>query len=113
MVIILSPLNPLEEEQVIFTYSVICDSTNLYLAPSHGFQGLGFFVISLYHSLFNSCSVLPYCATLVVSSPLAAFAIVAGCFSHDLSQLYFVGYLLVLTFSKSASASYMISNLPE
>ncbi|KAM6499563.1 hypothetical protein JOM56_005071 [Amanita muscaria] len=74
---------------------------------SRGFQGLGFFwlVLVLYGI---TAALFAYCATLVVSSPLAAFAIVAG-YQIIMFLLYFAGYLLVLTFAKTASASSMIS----
>jgi ATP-binding cassette subfamily A (ABC1) protein 3 len=68
-------------------------------------------------------ALFAYCVSLMVKSPLAAFAAVAGYqivmsivslyslpwYSTDLSKLYLAGYLLILTYAKTSSAASIIT----
>ncbi|PFH49786.1 hypothetical protein AMATHDRAFT_4551 [Amanita thiersii Skay4041] len=76
-------------------------------AVTNQFHGLGFFWLILV--LYGITGALfAYCVSLVVASPLAAFATVAG-YQIIMFVLYLAGYLLVLTYGKTTQANNMIS----
>ncbi|KAF8640810.1 hypothetical protein AX17_000459 [Amanita inopinata Kibby_2008] len=76
-------------------------------AVTNQFRGLGFFWLILV--LYGIAGALfAYCVSLLVSSPLAAFAVVAG-YQIIIFLLYLAGYLLVLTYGKTTQADRMIS----
>ncbi|TFK69897.1 P-loop containing nucleoside triphosphate hydrolase protein [Pluteus cervinus] len=73
------------------------------------FNGLGFFwlVMVLYGI---TAALFAYCASLIASSPLAAFAIVAA-YQSVVFILYITTYLLVLTYAKTSDASSLVTTL--
>ncbi|KAF8215745.1 hypothetical protein K438DRAFT_1901600 [Mycena galopus ATCC 62051] len=79
----------------------------IFAAVSNQFHGLGFFwlVIVLYGI---AGTLFAYCASLIVTSPLAAFAAVAG-YQIVMFLLYIAGYLLVLTYAKTSDANRLIT----
>ncbi|KAJ3739785.1 hypothetical protein DFH05DRAFT_1530053 [Lentinula detonsa] len=79
----------------------------VFAAVSNQFHGLGLFWVVLV--LYGIASTLfAYCMSLVVSSPLAAFAAVAG-YQVIMFLLYLAGYLLTLTYAKTSSANKIIT----
>ncbi|KAI0778957.1 P-loop containing nucleoside triphosphate hydrolase protein [Trametes elegans] len=69
---------------------------------SNQFHGLGFFWVVLV--LYGIVGALySYCVSLVVSSPLAAFALSAG-YQVIMFVLYLAAYLLTLTYAKTSDA---------
>ncbi|THH01206.1 hypothetical protein EW026_g1452 [Hermanssonia centrifuga] len=82
----------------------------VFAVASNQFHGLGLFWLVLV--LYGMVGALfSYCISLVVSSPLAAFAASAG-YQVIMFVLYIADYLLILTYAKSASAdNYTLSIL--
>ncbi|KIK71569.1 hypothetical protein GYMLUDRAFT_33772 [Collybiopsis luxurians FD-317 M1] len=79
----------------------------IFAAVSNQFHGLGLFWVVLV--LYGIASTLfAYCMSLVVSTPLAAFAAVAG-YQVIMFVLYTAGYLLTLTYAKTSSANGIIT----
>ncbi|KAJ3806238.1 hypothetical protein F5876DRAFT_91149 [Lentinula aff. lateritia] len=79
----------------------------IFAAVSNQFHGLGLFWVVLI--LYGIASTLfAYCMSLLVSSPLAAFAAVAG-YQVIMFVLYLAGYLLTLTYAKTSSANTIIT----
>ncbi|KAF9067262.1 P-loop containing nucleoside triphosphate hydrolase protein [Rhodocollybia butyracea] len=79
----------------------------VFAAVSNQFHGLGSFWVVL--MLYGITSTLfAYCMSLLVASPLAAFAAVAG-YQVIMFVLYLAGYLLTLTYAKTTSASMIIT----
>ncbi|KAI0673936.1 P-loop containing nucleoside triphosphate hydrolase protein [Trametes maxima] len=74
----------------------------VFAAASNQFNGLGFFwvVLVLYGIV---CALFSYCVSLVVASPLAAFAMSAG-YQVVMFVLYLAAYLLTLTYAKTSEA---------
>ncbi|KAG2022539.1 multidrug resistance protein 1 [Coprinopsis cinerea AmutBmut pab1-1] len=93
------------------TINVVILSTIIVIAfaaaSPDNFHGLGFlwFVMVLYGI---TAALFSYCASLWMSSPLAAFAAVAG-YQFVVFVLYLCGYLLVLTYGETSSASKVIT----
>ncbi|GLB43544.1 putative ABC-2 family transporter protein [Lyophyllum shimeji] len=79
----------------------------VFATASNQFQGLGFlwFVMVLYGI---TGALFAYCVSLLVASPLAAFATVAG-YQVIMFVLYLSGYLLTLTYGKTSAAPRMIT----
>ncbi|RDB29443.1 ABC transporter A family member 2 [Hypsizygus marmoreus] len=79
----------------------------VFAAASNQFSGLGFFwlVLVLYGI---TGALLSYCASLMVASPLAAFATVAG-YQVIMFILYLSGYLLTFTYGKTSAAPNIIT----
>ncbi|KAI0789486.1 P-loop containing nucleoside triphosphate hydrolase protein [Abortiporus biennis] len=76
----------------------------IFAGASNHFSGLGFFwVVLVLHGIVGA--LFAYCISLVVSSPLAAFAAYAG-YGIIMFVLYFAGYLLVLTYAKTSDAGH-------
>ncbi|KAJ3722293.1 P-loop containing nucleoside triphosphate hydrolase protein [Lentinula raphanica] len=79
----------------------------IFAAVSNQFHGLGLFWVVLV--LYGIAGTLfAYCMSLVVSSPLAAFAAVAG-YQVIMFVLYLAGYLLTLTYAKTSNANKIIT----
>ncbi|KAF8204239.1 hypothetical protein K438DRAFT_1757492 [Mycena galopus ATCC 62051] len=79
----------------------------IFAAVSNQFHGLGFFWLVMV--LYGIAGTLfAYCASLLVTSPLAAFAAVAG-YQIAMFLLYIAGYLLVLTYAKTSDANRLIT----
>ncbi|KAJ7447207.1 hypothetical protein FB451DRAFT_1343436 [Mycena latifolia] len=91
----------------IFTLIMATIVIIIFAAVSNQFHGLGFFwlVIVLYGI---AGTLFAYCVSLVVVSPLAAFAAVAG-YQIVMFLLYIAGYLLVLTYAKTSDANRLIT----
>ncbi|KAF8204260.1 hypothetical protein K438DRAFT_1670421 [Mycena galopus ATCC 62051] len=79
----------------------------IFAAVSNQFHGLGFFWLVMV--LYGIAGTLfAYCASLIVTSPLAAFAAVAG-YQIVMFLLYIAGYFLVLTYAKTSDANRLIT----
>ncbi|KAK7049037.1 hypothetical protein R3P38DRAFT_3307634 [Favolaschia claudopus] len=91
----------------IFTVIMATIVIIVFAAASNQFHGLGFFwlVIVLYAI---AGTLFAYMVSLIVSSPLAAFAAVAG-YQIIMFVLYIAGYLLTLTYAKSSDADRLIT----
>ncbi|KAF4612016.1 hypothetical protein D9613_004324 [Agrocybe pediades] len=92
------------------TISVVILSTIIvivFAAASNQFHGLGFlwFIMVIYGI---TAALFSYCISLMVSSPLAAFAAVAG-YQFIMFILYLSSYLLVLTYGKVTEATRLIT----
>ncbi|TFK69908.1 P-loop containing nucleoside triphosphate hydrolase protein [Pluteus cervinus] len=73
------------------------------------FHGLGFFwLVMVLYGITGA--LFAYCASLITTSPLAAFAIVAA-YQWIMFILYIAAYLLVLTYAKTSDASSLITTL--
>ncbi|KIM45099.1 hypothetical protein M413DRAFT_65825 [Hebeloma cylindrosporum] len=74
---------------------------------SNQFHGLGFFwfILVLYGI---TAALFSYCVSLIVKSPLAAFATVAG-YQFLIFILYLSSYLLVLTYAKVTESARLIT----
>ncbi|KAF9011286.1 hypothetical protein BDQ17DRAFT_1298756 [Cyathus striatus] len=92
------------------TISVVILSTIIiivFAAASNQFHGLGlFWVVMVLYGIAGA--LFSYCVSLIVASPLAAFAAVAG-YQVVMFILYLAGYLLVLTYGKTSQANQMIT----
>ncbi|KAF5385138.1 hypothetical protein D9615_001087 [Tricholomella constricta] len=79
----------------------------VFATASNQFQGLGFlwFCMVLYGI---TGALFSYCVSLMVASPLAAFATVAG-YQIVMFILYLSGYLLTLTYGKTSAAPHIIT----
>ncbi|KAI0370085.1 P-loop containing nucleoside triphosphate hydrolase protein [Pilatotrama ljubarskyi] len=74
----------------------------VFAVASNQFNGLGFFWVVLF--LYGIVGALfSYCVSLVVASPLAAFALAAG-YQVIMFVLYLAAYLLTLTYAKTSDA---------
>nr|VWP02214.1 Beta-galactosidase [Ganoderma boninense] len=74
----------------------------VFAAASNQFHGLGFFWVVLV--LYGVVGALfSYCVSLIVASPLAAFALSAG-YQVIMFVLYLAAYLLTLTYAKTSDA---------
>ncbi|KAI0076833.1 P-loop containing nucleoside triphosphate hydrolase protein [Panus rudis PR-1116 ss-1] len=74
----------------------------IFAAVSNQFHGLGFFwVVLVLYGIVGA--LFSYCVSLVVASPLAAFAATAG-YQIIMFVLYLAAYLLVLTYAKTSEA---------
>ncbi|KAI0756145.1 P-loop containing nucleoside triphosphate hydrolase protein [Daedaleopsis nitida] len=74
----------------------------IFAAASNQFTGLGFFwVVLVLYGIVGA--LFSYCVSLVVTSPLAAFAMAAG-YQVVMFILYLAGYLLTLTYAKTSDA---------
>ncbi|KAK7063610.1 hypothetical protein R3P38DRAFT_2492098 [Favolaschia claudopus] len=91
----------------IFTVIMATIVIIVFAAASNQFHGLGFFwlVIVLYGI---AGALFAYMVSLIVSSPLAAFAAVAG-YQIIMFVLYIAGYLLTLTYAKTSDADRLIT----
>ncbi|KAJ7360966.1 hypothetical protein DFH08DRAFT_1074070 [Mycena albidolilacea] len=91
----------------IFTVIMSTVVIIVFAAVSNQFHGLGFFWLVMV--LYGIAGTLfAYCASLLVTSPLAAFAAVAG-YQIVMFLLYIAGYLLVLTYAKTSDANRLIT----
>ncbi|KAF7290457.1 hypothetical protein MKEN_01500200 [Mycena kentingensis (nom. inval.)] len=91
----------------IFTLIMSTVVTIIFAAVSNQFHGLGFFWLCMV--LYGIAGTLfAYCCSLLVVSPLAAFATVAG-YQIVMFVLYLAGYLLVLTYAKTSDADRLIT----
>ncbi|KIM38139.1 hypothetical protein M413DRAFT_420628 [Hebeloma cylindrosporum] len=79
----------------------------IFATVAHQFYGLGFLwlVLVLYGV---SAALFAYCLSLMVSSPLAAFAIVAG-YQFIIFVLYVSAYLFIFTFGPADKSSHSIT----
>ncbi|OJT08332.1 ABC transporter A family member 3 [Trametes pubescens] len=74
----------------------------VFAAASNQFSGLGFFwVVLVLYGIVGS--LFAYCVSLMVASPLAAFAMAAG-YQVIMFVLYLAAYLLTLTYAKTSQA---------
>ncbi|OBZ68485.1 ABC transporter A family member 2 [Grifola frondosa] len=74
----------------------------VFAAASSQFQGLGFFwLVLLLYGIVGA--LFSYCVSLIVTSPLAAFALSAG-YQVIMFILYLAAYLLTLTYAKTSEA---------
>ncbi|KAI0327677.1 P-loop containing nucleoside triphosphate hydrolase protein [Cubamyces sp. BRFM 1775] len=74
----------------------------IFAAATNQFHGLGFFwVVLVLYGIVGA--LFSYCVSLVVASPLAAFALSAG-YQVIMFVLYLAAYLLVLTYAKTSDA---------
>lgn len=81
----------------------------VFAAVSNLFNGLGYLWLVMF--LYGIVGVLlAYCGALLTSSPLAAFAAVAG-YQVIIFILYLAGYLLTLTYSATSEADNIITTL--
>ncbi|KAK0481451.1 hypothetical protein IW261DRAFT_1075379 [Armillaria novae-zelandiae] len=79
----------------------------VFAAASNQFHGLG--LLFLVMVLYGIASTLfAYCVSLVVSTPLAAFAAVTA-YEIVMFVLYLAGYLLTLTYAKTSEANDIIT----
>ncbi|KAJ7083357.1 hypothetical protein B0H15DRAFT_911901 [Mycena belliarum] len=91
----------------MFTLIMATTVTIIFGRASDQFHGLGFFWLVM--MLYGIAGTLfSYCVSLVVVSPLAAFAAVAG-YQIVMFLLYLAGYLLVLTYAKISDANSFIT----
>ncbi|KAJ7083365.1 hypothetical protein B0H15DRAFT_785012 [Mycena belliarum] len=91
----------------IFTVIMATIVAIIFGTVSNQFHGLGFFWLVMV--LYGIAGTLfSYCVSLVVVSPLAAFAAVAG-YQIVMFLLYLASYLLVLTYAKTSDASRFIT----
>ncbi|KAJ7077598.1 hypothetical protein C8R43DRAFT_1178602, partial [Mycena crocata] len=91
----------------VFTVIMATIVVIVFAAASNQFHGLGFFwLIMVLYGITGT--LFAYCASLVVVSPLAAFATVAG-YQIVMFLLYIAGYLLVLTYAKTSDANQLIT----
>ncbi|KAF7302390.1 hypothetical protein HMN09_00872700 [Mycena chlorophos] len=91
----------------IFTVIMSTIVIIIFAAASNQFHGLGFFWLCMV--LYGITGTLfAYCCSLIVVSPLAAFAAVAG-YQIVMFVLYLAGYLLVLTYAKTSQANQFIT----
>ncbi|KAF7347231.1 hypothetical protein MVEN_01478000 [Mycena venus] len=91
----------------IFTIIMSTIVIIIFAAASNQFHGLGFFWLVMV--LYGIAGTLfAYCVSLLVTSPLAAFAAVAG-YQIVMFLLYIAGYLLVLTYAKTSDANRLIT----
>ncbi|KAJ7083358.1 hypothetical protein B0H15DRAFT_422992 [Mycena belliarum] len=91
----------------IFTVIMATIVIIIFATASNQFHGLGFFWLVMV--LYGIAGTLfAYCVSLVVVSPLAAFAAVAG-YQIVMFLLYLAGYLLVLTYAKTSDANRFIT----
>ncbi|EDR15973.1 uncharacterized protein LACBIDRAFT_187302 [Laccaria bicolor S238N-H82] len=92
------------------TVTVVILSTIIiivFATASNQFHGLGLFWVVLV--LYGIAGALfSYCVSLMVASPLAAFATVAG-YQFIMFILYTAAYLLVLTYGKTSEANWLIN----
>ncbi|KDR85831.1 hypothetical protein GALMADRAFT_234928 [Galerina marginata CBS 339.88] len=81
--------------------------TIVFAVASNQFHGLGFlwFIMVLYGL---TAALFSYCVSLMVASPLAAFATVAG-YQFVIFILYIASYLLVLTYGKVTESAHLIT----
>ncbi|KIY73327.1 P-loop containing nucleoside triphosphate hydrolase protein [Cylindrobasidium torrendii FP15055 ss-10] len=78
-------------------------------AASNQFHALGFFwLVMVLYGLAGT--LLAYCISLFVSSPLAAFAAAAG-YQVIMFVLYLAGYLLTYTYAKTSAADRIITTI--
>lgn len=87
-------------------FSVISASIIIivFAAASNQFTGLGFFwVVLVLYGIVGA--LFSYCVSLVVTSPLAAFAASAG-YQVIMYILYLAAFLLTLTYAKTAADNY-------
>ncbi|KAJ3534775.1 hypothetical protein NM688_g7082 [Phlebia brevispora] len=76
----------------------------IFAAVSNQFHGLGlFWLVLVFYGIASA--LFSYCVSLVVSSPLAAFAASAG-YQVVMFVLYTADYLLILTYAKSTMADH-------
>lgn len=81
----------------------------VFAVASNQFAGLGYLWLVLF--LYGIAGVLlAYCGALITSSPLAAFAAVAG-YQVIIFVLYLAGYLLTLTYAKTSDADRIITTI--
>ncbi|KAL0575023.1 hypothetical protein V5O48_006952 [Marasmius crinis-equi] len=74
----------------------------IFATASNQFHGAGlFWLVMLLYGIAGT--LFAYCVSLVVSSPLAAFATVAG-YQVVIFVLYLASYLLTLTYAKTSAA---------
>ncbi|KAG7099993.1 hypothetical protein E1B28_001784 [Marasmius oreades] len=74
----------------------------VFATASNQFHGPGFFwLVMLLYGIAGT--LFAYCLSLMVSSPLAAFAVVAG-YQIVIFLLYIASYLLILTYAKTSEA---------
>lgn len=79
----------------------------VFATASNKFHGLGFFWVVLV--LYGITGALfAYCVSLIMTSPLASFAAVAG-YQIVMFILYLAGYLLTLTYGKTSAAPSIIT----
>ncbi|KAF7307603.1 hypothetical protein MIND_00555500 [Mycena indigotica] len=91
----------------IFTVIMSTIVIIIFAAVSNQFHGLGFFWLVMV--LYGIAGTLfAYCCSLIVVSPLAAFATVAG-YQIVMFVLYLAGYLLTLTYAKTSDANHIIT----
>ncbi|KAJ6520555.1 hypothetical protein C8R45DRAFT_1121130 [Mycena sanguinolenta] len=91
----------------IFTIIMSTIVIIIFATVSNQFHGLGFFWLVMV--LYGIAGTLfAYCVSVVVTSPLAAFAAVAG-YQIVMFLLYLAGYLLVLTYAKTSDANRLIT----
>ncbi|KAI3622160.1 nod factor export atp-binding protein i [Moniliophthora roreri] len=94
-----------------FIFSVISATIIIiiFASVSNQFHGPGFFwFIMVLYGIAGT--LFAYCMSLVVSSPLAAFAAVAG-YQIIIFVLYLAGYLLTLTYAKTSEAGGIITTI--
>ncbi|TRM70462.1 P-loop containing nucleoside triphosphate hydrolase protein [Schizophyllum amplum] len=71
------------------------------------FEGEGLFVLVMF--LYGLAATLfSYCISLMVASPLAAFAVSAG-YQVIMFVLYLAGYLLTLTYAKTSESDHIVT----
>ncbi|KAJ8084935.1 hypothetical protein PM082_003712 [Marasmius tenuissimus] len=81
----------------------------IFATASNQFHGPAFLWLVMF--LYGIAGTLfAYCASLVVSSPLAAFAAVAG-YQVVIFVLYLSGYLLTLTYAKTSDADMIMTTI--
>ncbi|TFK42170.1 hypothetical protein BDQ12DRAFT_710453 [Crucibulum laeve] len=81
----------------------------IFATASNQFNGLGLlWMVMVLYGITGA--LFAYCVSLLVSSPLAAFAAVAG-YQVVMFVLYLSGYLLVLTYGKTSEANRLITLL--
>ncbi|KAJ6606797.1 hypothetical protein B0H10DRAFT_1819461 [Mycena sp. CBHHK59/15] len=91
----------------IFTLIMATIVIIIFAAASNQFHGLGlFWLVMVLYGIAGT--LFAYCVSLVVVSPLAAFAAVAG-YQIVMFMLYLAGYLLVLTYAKTSDANRLIT----
>ncbi|KAF7340910.1 hypothetical protein MSAN_02075900 [Mycena sanguinolenta] len=91
----------------IFTIIMSTIVIIIFAAVSNQFHGLVFFWLVMV--LYGIAGTLfAYCVSVAVTSPLAAFAAVAG-YQIVMFLLYLAGYLLVLTYAKTSDANRLIT----
>ncbi|KAJ7584352.1 hypothetical protein C8J56DRAFT_950802 [Mycena floridula] len=93
----------------MFTLFISTVITIVFATASDQFHGVGlFWLIMVLYGI--AATLFAYCVSMMVASPLAAFAAIAG-YQVIMFVLYLAGYLLTLTYAKTSDADNIITTI--